>query len=132
VFDTVTSSVIKTAMDGLAMRQRVTADNVANVNTPQFLAGRVQFEDALRQAVDAGTGFDGETRAAISRAALADEATQPSMARSLEPTRTDGNNVNLDHEVISNIDTQLRYQLMIRAMDDQYGAIRTVAAGGGA
>jgi flagellar basal-body rod protein FlgB len=130
VFDSVTSTVLKTALDGLAMRQRVTADNVANVNTPQFLAGRVQFEDALRQAVDAGQGFNGETRAAISRAALADEAAQPSLARSLEPTRTDGNNVNLDHEVISNIDTQLRYQLMIRAMDDQFGAIRTVAVSG--
>ncbi|GAA0243443.1 flagellar basal body rod protein FlgB [Cryptosporangium japonicum] len=132
MFDSVTSTVLKTAMDGLALRQRVTADNVANIDTPQFLAGRVQFEDALRQAVDAGQGFGGETRAAISRAALADEATQPSMARSLEPTRINGNNVNLDHEVISNVDTQLRYQLMIRAMDDQYGGIRTVAAGGGA
>ncbi|MFG1925799.1 flagellar basal body rod protein FlgB [Cryptosporangium sp. NPDC048952] len=130
MFDSVTSTVLKTAMDGLAMRQRVTADNVANVDTPQFLAGRVQFEDALRQAVDAGQGFNGEMRAAISRAALADQATQPSMARSLEPTRINGNNVNLDHEVISNVDTQLRYQLMIRAMDDQYGGIRTVAATG--
>ena len=130
MFDSVTSSVIKTAMDGLAMRQRVTADNVANINTPTFLAGRVEFEDALRQAVDVGQGFGGETRARISQAALADEATQPSLARSLEPTRTDGNNVNLDREVISNIDTQLRYQLMLRAMDDQYGAIRTVASSG--
>nr|WP_205752844.1 flagellar basal body rod protein FlgB [Cryptosporangium phraense] len=126
-----TTSVLKTAMDGLAMRQRVTADNVANINTPQFLAGRVEFEDALRQAVDAGNGFDGETKARISQAALADQASQPTMARSLEPTRTDGNNVNLDHEVISNIDTQLRYQLMIRAMDDQFGALRTVAGSAG-
>jgi len=130
MFDTVTSDVLKTALDGLAMRQRVTADNVANVNTPQFLAGRVQFEDALRQAVEVGQGFGGETRARISRAALADEASQPSLSRSLEPTRTDGNNVNLDREVISNIDTQLRYQLMIRAMDDQYSGVRTVATGG--
>ncbi|GAA3398850.1 flagellar basal body rod protein FlgB [Cryptosporangium minutisporangium] len=131
MFESVTSTVLKTALDGLAMRQRVTADNIANINTPQFLAGRVQFEDALRQAVEAGQGFNGETRAQISRAALADQATQPSLARSLEPTRTDGNNVNLDRETISNIDTQLRYSLMIRAMDDQYGGIRTVAASGG-
>lgn len=130
MFDSVTSTVIKSAMDGLALRQRVTADNIANINTPRFLAGRVEFEDALRQAVDSGDGFEGETRAMISQAALADQATQPSQSRSLEPTRTDGNNVNLDREVISNIDTQLRYQLMIRAMDDQYGAIRTVASGG--
>jgi flagellar basal-body rod protein FlgB len=131
VFDEVTTTVLHTALDGLAMRQRVTADNVANINTPGFLAGRVQFEDALRQAVDSGAGFDGNTRAQISNAALGDEASQPSLARSLEPTRTDGNNVNLDHEFISNIDTQLRYQLMIRAMDDRFGLISAVARAGG-
>ena len=113
------------------MRQRVTADNVANINTPGFLAGRVLFEDALRQAVDAGSGFSGETRAEVSTAALGDQASQPSIARSLEPTRPDGNNVNLDHEVISNIDTQLRYALMLRAMDDRFGLISTVAKAAG-
>jgi flagellar basal-body rod protein FlgB len=131
VFDSVTPTVLRAALDGLAMRQRVTADNVANINTPSFLAGRVQFEDALRQAVEAGTGFGGETGARISRAALANQASQPSLARSLEPTRMNGNNVNLDHEVISNVDTQLRYSLMLRAMDDQYGVIRTVASSAG-
>ena len=35
------------ALDALSLRQRVIADNIANVNTPGFLAGRVQFEDAL-------------------------------------------------------------------------------------
>jgi len=127
VFDEVTTTVLHTALNGLAMRQRVTADNVANINTPGFLAGRVRFEDALRQAVDAGDGFNGDLRAQISTAALADQASQPALARSLEPTRLDGNNVNLDHEVITNVDTQLRYQLMLRAMDDRFGLISNVA-----
>jgi flagellar basal-body rod protein FlgB len=131
VFGDVTTAVLHTALNGLAMRQRVTADNVANINTPGFLAGRVQFEDALRQAVDAGDGLSGNARAEISTAALANQATQPSVARSLEPTRQDGNNVNLDHEVISNIDTQLRYSLMLRAMDDRFGLISTVAKASG-
>lgn len=131
MFGDVTTSVLHTALNGLAMRQRVAADNVANINTPGFLAGRVQFEDALRQAVEAGNGFAGATRATISSAALADAASQPSLARSLEPTRTDGNNVNLDHEVISNIDTSLRYSLMIRAMDDQFSLVSTVARSAG-
>jgi len=116
VFEDVTSVTLHSALTGLSKRQRVIADNIANIETPGFLAGKVSFEDSLLNAVEAGSPKD---------ATIA-------VARSLEPTREDGNNVNLDHEVISNIDTQLRYQLMIRAMDDQYGAIRTVAAGGGA
>ncbi|MPV89708.1 flagellar biosynthesis protein FlgB [Georgenia ruanii] len=84
------------------------ADNIANVQTPGFLAGRVSFEDALARAVDRGTG-----------------AAEASVERSLEPTRTNGNNVNLDTETLSNVDTNLRYQVATRAIDGQFSSIRT-------
>ncbi len=108
MFNDVTGAALQSALGGLAARQRTIADNVANIATPGFLAGRVQFEDALRQAVSGGSG-----------------AAAPSTSRSLEPTREDGNNVNLDHEVISNIDTGLRYQLLTRAVDDRFALLRT-------
>jgi flagellar basal-body rod protein FlgB len=108
-----TSVALHSALDGLAKRQRVIADNISNINTPGFLAGRVEFEDALRLAVQAGE----PDHAAIS------------VARSLEPTREDGNNVNLDHEVLSNIDTGLRYQTMLRATDDKFGLLRSAIRG---
>ena len=44
----VTSSALHSALSGLAQRQRVTADNIANLQTPGFLAGRVDFESGLR------------------------------------------------------------------------------------
>jgi flagellar basal-body rod protein FlgB len=46
-------------------------------------------------------------------------------SRSLEPTRLDGNNVNLDTETLSNIDTVLRYQFAARAADDLVARMRT-------
>ena len=46
-----TGSVIYAALNGLAARQRVIANNVANVETPGFIAGRVSFEDSLREAI---------------------------------------------------------------------------------
>jgi len=110
VLDDISSVTIKAALHGLAMRQRVTADNIANIETPQFLAGRVSFEDSLREAYAAGQPG----------------AAEPSLARSLEPTRMDGNNVNLDHETLSHIDTNLRYQLMLRAVDHKAGLITSV------
>jgi flagellar basal-body rod protein FlgB len=99
---------ISNALDGLAARQRAIADNVANINTPGFLAGRVEFEAALADAVAGG------------------ETTGPvvSIDRSLEPTREDGNNVNLDRETLLNVDTGLRYSLMLRAADHEYGVLR--------
>jgi flagellar basal-body rod protein FlgB len=108
VFNDSTMSAIHVALNGLSARQRTIADNVANINTPGFLAGKVQFESALKSAVADGNA------ASVS----------PTVARSLEPTREDGNNVNLDEETLSNVDTGLRYSLMLRAADSQFGMLR--------
>jgi flagellar basal-body rod protein FlgB len=113
VFEDVTSVTLHSALTGLSKRQRVIADNIANIETPGFLAGKVSFEDSLLNAVEAGSPKD---------ATIA-------VARSLEPTREDGNNVNLDHEVLSNVDTGLRYQTMLRGVDDKFGLLRTAIRG---
>jgi flagellar basal-body rod protein FlgB len=113
LYDDVTSVALHSALRGLAMRQRTIADNVSNIQTPGFHAGRVQFEDALRDAVASGSTPD----------------LQPSVARSQEPTRLDGNNVNLDQETLLNIETDLQYQLTLRALDHEYGLLRTSMGG---
>ncbi|GIH81051.1 flagellar basal body rod protein FlgB [Planobispora longispora] len=118
MLEDVTSSAVRIALKGLAQRQRVIADNIANIETPGFLAGRVQFEDALRTAVKGGSP------------AKAVGTVEPSVARSLEPTRENGNNVNLDHETLSHMDTVLRYQTMLKALDSKYGQLRSVIRGG--
>jgi flagellar basal-body rod protein FlgB len=110
VIGDVTSSALKAALDGLARRQRVTADNIANINTPGFLAGRVDFESSLRGALAGGEN-----------PASADAV----VGRSLEPTNTNGNNVNLDTETVSATETGLRYQLALNALDGKYNTLRS-------
>ena len=105
-----TSITLHAALSGLAERQRVSADNIANVNTPGFLAGRVDFESSLRGALSGG-----ETPSVNSGQVL----------RSLEPTNTNGNNVNLDAETIIATETGLRYQLALNALDGKYNVMRT-------
>lgn len=108
MFTSVSFVAMNSALDALALRQRVIADNVANIHTPGFLAGRVSFEDSLAEAVRGGSG-----------------AVTASVDRSLEPTRENGNNVNLDTETLSNIDTNLRYQLATQAIDGTFSRLRT-------
>lgn len=108
LFDSVSHVALSSALDGLALRQRVIADNVANLQTPGYQARRVSFEDALAQAVRRGTG-----------------AATPTVQRSLEPTREDGNNVNLDTETLLNVDTNLRYQLAAQAIGGTFSSVRT-------
>ena len=114
MLEDLTTTALHSALDGLSQRQRTTADNISNIETPGFLAGRVTFEDSLRAAL-----ADGDDPAGVI----------PTVARSLEPTREDGNNVNLDHEVIANVDTNLRFELMLRAYDDRFGLLRTAIRG---
>ncbi|MCV2392793.1 flagellar basal body protein [Actinotalea sp. M2MS4P-6] len=108
MFDSVSYVALNTALDGLALRQRVIADNVANIQTPGFLAGRVSFEESLAAAVADGTG-----------------AGELSTSRSLAAPREDGNNVNLESETLLNIQTQLRYQLASQAVSQQFSLLRT-------
>ena len=105
-----TSTALHAALSGLAMRQRVTADNIANVNTPGFLAGRTDFESALKAEIS-----HGETPT----------VSGGTVARSLEPTNTNGNNVNLDDETVIATETGLRYQLALNALDGKYNVLRT-------
>jgi len=108
VFESVTSVALGSALDGLSLRQRTIANNIANINTPNYHAKRVQFEDALAASVSAG---DGQAAATVTT--------------SQEPTQLNGNNVNLDTETLSNVDTVLRYQFASRAIGEQFTALRT-------
>lgn len=107
MFDSVTSHALSSALNGLAERQRAIANNIANVNTPGYQARRVSFEEALAASVDKGSG-----------------EVAPLTRVSLDPTRLDGNNVNLDTETLSNIDTVLRFQFAANAANAQFTSVR--------
>jgi len=109
-----TMSALHYALNGLSLRQRTIADNTANIETPGFLAGKVNFEDALRSSTTNGTD---------------PFASAPSTARSLEPTRMNGNNVNLDEETIAGSETNLAYSLTVQALTAKFAQLR-IAAGG--
>ena len=105
-----TMTALHAALSGLSQRQRVTADNIANIDTPGFLAGRTDFESTLKTELANGQTAD---------------VRQSAVSQSLDPTRTDGNNVNLDTETMIATETGLRYQLAINALDGKYSLLRS-------
>jgi flagellar basal-body rod protein FlgB len=114
VFDDVTSASLRVAAAGLSARQTAIADNIANIETPGYHARKVKFEEALSSAVSHGESPD---------------SVKPSVLTSEEPTRLNGSNVNLDEESLSHIDTTMRYQLTLRAMDSKYSMLRDAIKG---
>ena len=59
-----TISALHAALRGLSARQRTISDNIANLETPQFLAGRVDFEASLARAIEDGSDSLGRFAAA--------------------------------------------------------------------
>ena len=114
MFDSVSMSALRVAVTGLSARQTAVANNIANIETPGYQAKKVKFEESLSAAVS-----DGRSPSSVS----------PSVQSSLEPTRLNGSNVNLDEETLSHIDTTMRYQLTLRALDSKYGMLRDAIKG---
>lgn len=112
--DDLTISTVHTALRGLARRQRVIADNIANVETPGFTARRVSFEESLRVAVAGAAPRTAEVAVLDSGAAA----------------NPNGNNVQLDDETLALVDTGLQYQLMVEAMNAKFGLLRTALGRG--
>ena len=108
MLESVTTVALTSALNGLSQRQRAIADNIANVNTSGYLAKVVAFEDALAASVERGDG-----------------AVAATVTESLAPTRLNGNNVNLDTETLSNIDTVLRFQFASQAVGSSFKGVQT-------
>ena len=110
----VTMAAIESSLRVLSARQRTIADNVANLETPKFLAGTVDFESSLADALANGTDPSSVT---------------PTFGRSLAPTGVNGNNVNLDNETLAMSETNLRYQLGIESLNNKFTLLRTAIKG---
>lgn len=98
------SQMLGRAMDALSLRQKITASNIANVDTPGYKRHEVRFEDQL-QAAQESNG-----RTAI------DEVTP-----TIEVT---DQNVVLEDEMIEMADTQIRVQLVTRSLRHHFELLR--------
>jgi flagellar basal-body rod protein FlgB len=109
------AAALNSALDGHALRQRVAADNMANIDTPGFTAATVDFESSLRAAIADGS--------------LTASEVLPSTGRSSAPAGINGNNVDLASETMASMQSVFQYQLLTRAVGDRYSLITTAIGG---
>ncbi len=106
-------AILGSALDGIALRQRVIADNIANVDTPRYRASSVDFESNLRAAISSGG---------------ADDPITATLTATDTPVGANDNNVDLRKETLAAVQSQFQYQMLTRATSDRFDLIRTVAA----
>lgn len=106
---------IRVALTGLAARQRVISNNLANLDTPGFKASEVRFEDELQSAIARERGRSPFTLVASHPMHLTTEqgsveAVRPDVVRLGDTTvRLDGNNVDIDREMVELAETSISY-----------------------
>lgn len=108
-----TLDTLQQGLRGLSLRRAASEDALANLETPGYVARKVQFEDQLARAVEAGE----PERAGATTSFRADDPLP------------NGNNVQAETEIVTLTETALAQQLLISATNAKYSLLRTVIVG---
>ncbi len=119
----ITLAAVQAALDATALQQRVAASNLANLETPGYLARRVRFADTLRAALAAA--YRGE----VSPAELL-ARTEASVIPDLTPPGPNGNNVQIERELTQLSEAGLRYEALVRLIRRKFQMLGTAIGDG--
>lgn len=117
-----TMQSLKMTLDMAAMKHQAVASNIANVNTPGYKrmdlapSFQVQFQAAMEK-LQQGQPVINKPKATITE----------SPEGGLE--RFDGNNVNMEQELIDLMDNQSKYKLAAKLLAQRYSGIKAAIQG---
>lgn len=118
--------LLQKALDLNARQVAVSASNISNAETPGYKATKFEFERALQDAVDSGGS---PLRATQLRHF---PTSSPEIGRiegitdvDLSQGRLDGNNVDLEKEMVTFSEAQISYEAAITALTKRAGIIRS-------
>lgn len=110
--------IIQSGIDAAVLRQKVIANNIANVNTPGFKRSEVTFEENLKKAL--------ENRDTPAQSIPPDEVSPRIVRDSRTTMRNDLNNVDLDIEMLNLGSNQIKYNAMVQLINDRYSTLRYI------
>jgi len=120
--DPVTRGLAK-SLDAAALRQKVTAQNIANLNTPGYKRSYVVFSEELSKAREKLSLKTTDPRHLPGRDSGGEPRVQVERSTS---RRSDGNNVDLDQEMLDMVTNQLRYNVLAQKISDRYAEWRYI------
>lgn len=102
--------LLKSGLDATELRSRVIANNIANINTPNYKRKYVAFEETLKDSMDKSVRPEIKTDTS-------------------SKIREDGNNVDLENEKVNQAATTLEYNALITLTNIKLGMSRSVITG---
>ncbi len=121
------------AMDVTSLRYQVTANNIANSETPNFKKQQVNFESELKRAFESrDTAHEGFRMQTSDSRHIQSE--MPRDWRNVEPRRVsdwtttakaNGNNVDAEQEAMNIVQIQMQYRLLTQLTNFQFTQVNT-------
>ncbi|MBN2258983.1 MAG: flagellar basal body rod protein FlgB [Clostridiales bacterium] len=132
LFTDTSLTVLKKALDASTMRNETISNNIANVNTKDYKAKRVVFEDELKKALSSGSekGLATTHKGHIGASNEVNRI-QPQIVEDAASTvKSDGNNVDIDVEMVELAKNQLIYNTLVQQTSKKYSNLGYVINGG--
>lgn len=122
-----TMQLLKSGLDASALRGKVIANNMSNINTEDFKRSYVSFEENLKSEIDKFSLK--KTNDKHLNSTLSDSLVDIKVDNSTS-MRTDGNNVDLDLEKVDQAANSLMYNALITQANSKLNMTKSVISGG--
>lgn len=119
--------LLEKGLDASSLRQRVLADNIANVDTPGFKRSDVDFQKVLAGAMNDSSQPLALKQTLPGHLPGVNDSSQNAVVKDANTSlRNDGNNVDIDQEMTNIAKNELYYNGLTRALSEKMGILRSV------
>ncbi len=115
--------MMERSMDFLWTKQTAILDNIANIETPNYKAKYVTFEETLQEKIKSASGNVSQIRNA-----LEDTSASVHVATN-EEAKADGNGVDMNEQSVELARNAFQQQHVYNAINTELSLLRTVAVG---
>ena len=122
-----TYNLLKNSMDASALRGKVIANNIANINTKGYKKLYVTFEDTLNDSMSGNTLKTDNNKHIQTGSSNGEIAVQRDEGTSM---RQDGNNVDIDLEMTNQAANTLMYNALVQRVSGKISMKRYIIGGG--
>lgn len=120
-------TLLEGGLDGLSLRNKVMADNIANVDTPNFKRSDVNFEKVLQAALKDNDPSNIQLRRTAAAHIPATTVNGNFVVQDNSTSfRNDGNNVDIDMEMTKLAQNSIQYNALSTAFTSQINMLRQV------
>ncbi len=115
--------MMERSMDFLWTKQTAILDNIANVETPDYKAKYVTFEETLQDKLKSASGNVKQVRNALENATVTVKVAEN------EEAKADGNGVDMNEQTVELARNAFQQQHVYNAISTELSLLRTVSAG---